>query len=319
MRTVGVAALFSTLACSSSTPGVAARPLEAVPSSAAKPEGVEASPDPAPIPEAATAGQGFRAPVVEAVRITTTTDVSIVLTRADTVAPWSGPVRYTAEPFTVTGRPRKGYVRERDVLGSRRAFDLNGDGDTKDRFRAGCDGPAMTLGKTLRLEPVVDGPPAVRRYAYAGDDGQPRMGTIAAGGVSSMLYAPCKDDGTVVLGWAPSTMEVREIPGPALMVLALGNPKGPPSIPADGVTREPIMAGLEDQRFEASVYEPITDTPHWYAVAGAMIQLDPQAPTQEVRVFFDGDVEHVYIAVNEGNGTVDRATSYAAIQTLGSR
>ncbi len=274
---------------------------------------------PPPVPEARAPGQGFRAPVVEAVRITTTTDVAVVLTRADDVAPWSGPVRYTAEPFTVTGRPRKGFVAERDVLGSKRAFDLDGDGDTKDRFGAGCDGPAMTLGTALRLEPVMSGPAVLRSYAYADADGRSRMGTIAEGGASSMLYLPCADDGTVSLGWGPAPMEVREIPGPALMVLAFGNPKGPPSIPTDGVSREPAMEALVDQRFDAAVFEQVADAPRWYAVAGAMVQLDPQAPKQEVRVFFDGDVEHVQIAINEGNGTIDRVRSYVATQTLGSR
>lgn len=273
--------------------------------------------EPTPLPEAASPGQGFRAPVVEAVRITTTTDVAVTLTRADDVAPWSGTVRYTAEPFTVSGRPQKGFVRERNVLGSGRGFDLNGDGDTRDRFAAGCDGDAFALGKTLRLSPVMGGPNVARRYTYS-DSGQSRFGTIAEGGVSSMLYLPCTEDG-VSLGWAPEPIEVREIQGPALMVLAFGNPKLPPALPADGVRREPKVDGLADQRFDVSVFEPVGEGPLWYAVAGAMVQIDPEAKEQTIRVFFDGDVEAVQIAVNEGRDGVDRARTYVSTQVIGSR
>lgn len=242
-----------------------------------------------------------------------------MLKRADAVAPWSGPVRYTAEPYTLTGRPKKGMVRERDVLGSRHALDLNGDGDTKDRFRSGCDGSGFALGKSLRLDPVMEGPSALRRYAYAGDDGQPRTGSLGSGGASAMLYLPCADDGTVSLGWSPKTIEVREIPGPALMVLAFGNPALPPSLSHDGVSRAPKREGLADQRFDVEVFEPVADKAHWYAVAGAMIQVDPDAREQEIRVFFDGDIEHVQIALNEGKDGVDRARSYVSTQTIGSR
>ncbi len=256
--------------------------------------------------------------MVEAVRITTTTDVTVTLQRAEDAAPWSGPVRYTAEPFTVTGKPSKGFVRERNVLGSGRAFDLNGDGDTKDRLKAGCDGEAFTLGKELRLDPVMGGPDFLRRYAYADDGGRSRISTVADGGVASMLYLPCSDAG-VSVGWAPEAMEVREIPGPALMVLAFGNPALPPSIPADGVSRTPAAEGLADQRFDVEVYEAVADTPHWYVVAGAMVQLDAQASEQKVRVFIEGDVEAVQIAINEGKEGVDRARSYVSTQILGSR
>lgn len=269
------------------------------------------------MPEAASPGQGFRAPVVEAVRITTTTDVAVTLTRAEDVAPWSGTVRYTAEPFTVSGRPQKGFVRERNVLGSGRSFDLNGDGDTRDKFAAGCDGDAFALGKTLRLQPVMGGPDVARRYAYS-DAGQSRFGALADGGVSSMLYLPCTDDG-VSLGWSPEPMEVREIQGPALMVLAFGNPKLPPSLPEDGVRRDPQVEGLADQRFDTSVYEPVGEGSLWYAVAGAMVQIDPDAKEQTIRVFFDGDVEAVQIAVNEGKDGVDRVRTYVATQVIGAR
>ena len=242
-----------------------------------------------------------------------------MLKRADAVAPWPGTVRYTAEPFTLTGRPRKGMVRERDVLGSRHALDLNGDGDTKDRFRSGCDGDGFALGKALRLDPVMTGPSALRRYAYAADDGQSRIGQLGGGSASAMLYLPCSDDGTVSLGWSPKPIEVREIPGPALMVLAFGNPALPPSVPTDGVSRAPERSGLAEQRFDLEVFEPVVDKAHWYAVAGAMVQIDPDAQQQEIRVFFDGDIEHVQIALNEGKDGVDRARSYVSTQTIGSR
>lgn len=275
------------------------------------------SPEPVPPPEAASPGQGFRAPVVEAVRITTTTDVAVTLTRADDFAPWSGPVRYTAEPFTVTGRPHKGYVRERNVLGSGRSFDLNGDGDTRDRFAAGCDAEAFALGKALRLEPVMSGPAVARRYAY-GQGEQSRLASLGERGVSAMLYLPCSDD-EVSLGWSPQPMELREVPGPALMVLAFGNPSLPPSLPADGVRREPSASNLAEQRFEASVFEAVGEGPLWYAVSGAMVQIDPDAKEQTIRVFFEGDVEAVQIAVNEGRDGVDRARTYVSTQVVGAR
>ena len=298
-------------------PGTTPPPPTASADAASTAEPSADAPEPTPLPEAASPGQGFRAPVVEAVRITTTTDVAVTLTRADDVAPWSGTVRYTAEPFTVSGRPQKGYVRERNVLGSGRGFDLNGDGDTRDRFAAGCDGEAFSLGKTLRLEPVMSGPDVARRYAYA-DDGASRFGVVAEGGVSSMLYLPCSADG-VSLGWSPEPIEVREIQGPALMVLAFGNPKLPPSLPADGVRREPTVNGLADQRFDVSVFEPVGEGPLWYAVAGAMMQIDPDAKEQTIRVFFDGDVEAVQIAVNEGREGVDRVRTYVSTQVIGAR
>lgn len=271
------------------------------------------------MPIARSPGQGFRAPVVETVRVTTTTEVRVILKRADSVAPWPGPVRYTAEPYTVTGRPRKGMVRERDVLGSRRAIDLNGDGDTKDRFRSGCDGAGFALGKSLRLDPVMGGPPALRRYAYSADDGQSRVGSLGGAGASAMLYLPCAEDGTVSLGWAPESIEVREIPGPALMVLAFGNPALPPSVPPDGVSRSPKRAGLAEQQFDTEVFETVDDKARWYAVSAAMVQIDPDAEEQEIRVFFDGDIEHVQIALNEGKEGVDRARSYVSTQTIGTR
>jgi len=251
--------------------------------------------------------------------VTTTTEVRVMLKRADAVAPWAGTVRYTAEPYTLTGRPRKGMVRERDVLGSRHALDLNGDGDTKDRFRSGCDGGGFALGKSLRLDPVMAGPSALRRYAYTADDGGSRIESVGAGSASAMLYLPCAEDGTVSLGWSPEPIEVREIPGPALMVLAFGNPALPPSVPTDGVSRTPEREGLAEQRFDVEVFEPVVHKAHWYAVAGAMVQVDPDALEQEIRVFFDGDIEHVQIALNEGKDGVDRARSYVSTQTIGSR
>lgn len=299
------------------TSGSASPPTAA--SSSVAPRGAVPAdvPEPTPLPEAASPGQGFRAPVVEAVRITTTTDVAVTLTRADDVAPWSGTVRYTAEPFTVTGRPQRGVVRERDVLGSGRGFDLNGDGDTRDRFAAGCDGEAFTLGKALRLRPVMGGPEVARRYAYA-DAGQARFGSVTEGGVSSMLYLPCSEGG-VSLGWSPDPIEVREIQGPALMVLAFGDPALAPSLPTDGVRREPGGEGLVDQRFDVSVFEPVGEGPLWYAVAGAMVQIDPDAQEQTIRVFFEGDVEAVQISVNEARDGVERARTYVSTQVIGSR
>ncbi|MGH1346765.1 MAG: hypothetical protein ACRBN8_34680 [Nannocystales bacterium] len=251
--------------------------------------------------------------------MTTTTEVRVMLKRADAVAPWMGTVRYTAEPYSLTGRPRKGVIRERDVLGSRHALDLNGDGDTKDRFGSGCDEAGFSLGKTLRLDPVMTGPAGQRRYAYAADDGQTRIGSLGNRGASAMLYLACADDGTVSLGWSPRPIEVREIAGPALMVLAFGNPTLAPSIPTDGVSRTPERDGLAEQRFDIEVFEPVVQQAHWYAVAGAMVQVDPDAQEQEIRVFFDGDIEHVQIALNEGNDAVDRARSYVSTQTIGSR
>ncbi len=268
---------------------------------------------------ARTAGQGFRAPVVETVRVTTTTEVRVILKRAEAVAPWPGPVRYTAEPYTLTGRPKQGVIQERDVFGSRHALDLNGDGDTKDRIRAGCDGAGFALGKSLRLDPVMAGVSALRQYAYAAQNGQSRIGSVGENGASALLYLPCADDGTVSLGWSPEPIEVREIPGPALMVLAFGNPALAPSIPSDGVSRAPARAGLAEQHFDVEVFESVIGKAHWYAVAGSMVQIDPDAQEQEIRVFFDGDVEHVQIAVNEGKDGVDRARSYVSTQTIGSR
>ena len=266
----------------------------------------------AALPTALAPGQGFRAPTVEAVRITTTTEVRVMLQRADDVAPWSGPVRYTAEPFTITGRPQKGFVRERNVLGSGRAFDLDGDGDTKDRFPAACDGEAFGLGDA-RLRAVMSGPPLARRYDYAD-----ALVALGQPGTTGMLYLPCTDDG-VSLGFSPEPIAVREIPGPALMVLAFGNPSAPPKIPTDGVTRIPASEGLADQRFDVEVFEPVTEGPLWYAVAGAMVQLDAQASEQSVRVFVEGDVEAVQIAINEGKDGVDRVRSYVSTQQVGAR
>lgn len=303
------------MATSTSKPASSASPK---PSGDAQEDVAAAPASKPPLPEARSPGRGFRAPVVEAVRITTTTEVEVRLTRADDARPWSGPVRYTAEPFTVTGAPHKGHVREKNVLGSGRAFDLNGDGDVRDRFKASCSDGAFQLGKTLRLEPVMGGPAVARTYDY-GSSEAPRQGSVREGGVGTMLYLPCADDGTVSLGWGPGPIEVREIPGPALMVLAFGNPALPPSIPADGVRREGAREGLVEQRLDLEVYEPVVDTPHWYAVAGTMAQLDPDAEEQIVRVFIEGDVEHVQIAVNEGKPGIPRARTYVATQTVGSR
>ena len=134
-----------------------------------------------------------------------------------------------------------------------------------------------------------------------------------------MLYLPCAGEGRVSLGWGPGPIEVREIPGPALMVLAFGNPALPPTIPPDGVRREGAREGLVEQRLDVQVYEPVVETPHWYAVAGTMAQLDPDAKEQIVRVFIEGDVEHVQIAINEGKPGVPRVRTYVATQTVGSR
>jgi|GEM_PF-2444973 len=314
MRSIALLGALAT-ACSAPTQAPATPPAATTPTTVETPE-TAAEPSVAPRPQAQSPGQGFRAPVVEAVRVTTTTDVTVKLERADDYAPWSGPVRYTAEPFTITGRPSKGFVRERNVLGSKRALDLNGDGDTRDRFAAGCQDATFTFGE-LALSPVMAGPAVLRQYAYAAQ-GEPRIAALGERGASAMLYLPCADTG-VSLGWAPEPIEVREIPGPALMVLAFGNPALAPSIPSDGVTRTPKTSGLADQRFDVEVYEAVAKTPHWYAVAGAMVQLDPEAEEQTVRVFIEGDVEHVQIAINEGKPGVDRARSFVATQTVGSR
>lgn len=308
--------MLSIVGCSSA-PSPSSSPGEPASASAAQKTSGAANGEPtrAPEPQAEQAGVGFEAPTFQVVRIAATTEVVVTLRKREGVRPWTGNVSYTAEPLTITGRSRKGKLRERNVLGSGRAIDLDGDGDTRDAFAVRCEGGRVAIADSPEIGAVMGSDATVRTYDYAAGFATP----IGTAGGHAMLYLPCGDDGSMTLGLAPEPIEVRTIPGPALMVLAFGDPALAPKVAVDGVSREPSRDDLETQHFEVAAYEQVSDAPRWYAIAGAMVQLDPTASQQEVRVFIEGDVEDVTIAINEGREGVHRARSYVSSQKVGTR
>ncbi|MBL4685236.1 MAG: hypothetical protein JKY37_11645 [Nannocystaceae bacterium] len=308
-----VAVTLGVPGCSAATPARSSEVRSAPPAAEVKPKAQEETDA-----EATEAGAAFEPPQLSVARVQDSTEITVVLNKRPGIRAWSGPVAYTAEPFTVTGLAGR-KLQERDVLSSGRAFDLNGDGDTKDSFAVACDDGVVTLGGEFRLPPVMAGSGNTRTWSYRDADGNLRQDQLTATGVSAMLYLPCADGQSVTIGWGPKPLELREIAGPAMMVLAFGDAKTPPTLSKTAVSREPASEGLVEQPFSLEAFEQVADTPKWYAIAGTMVQLDGRAAQQTVRVVVQGDVEHVVIAINEGRTGVERARTHTTAQAVQSR
>ncbi|MCB9545127.1 MAG: hypothetical protein H6706_04455 [Myxococcales bacterium] len=137
----------------------------------------------------------------------------------------TGPVSFTAEPVALAGVKRPAWLEERNVLGSGRALDLDGDGKKTGRWPLGCLGPDLLVGETVVAG--LGGEP----FRYP-----PAMARLGAGGV--VLYGRCGSH--VSLGFGPGPVAVETMPGPLLQVSVAARAGAALSVRGWKLNNEPI-------------------------------------------------------------------------------
>lgn len=265
------------------------------------------------VPIATKAGAAFEAPLVELERYRDgNVRVSIEVRRTRSVRPWSGSVRYTAEPIDITGPLRGGVIDESDVLGSGFAFDLDGDGATDDRLAAKCDGGSLMLGSTT-LEPVMSASAEEATWVYRDPKGGFLGQRLGAAGATAMLYLPCTE-ALVVLGIGADPFVPLSVTGPLLSVqlFASGDPGAGPKFEfkRTSVDGKPV----ESEGFEMAVFEPLINEPAWFGGRGLMLMLDPSARAQTIVVDVTGVVDVASISINEANEGFERVRSHLSMR-----
>ena len=197
--------------------------------------------------------------------------VAVELTRTPGTPIPLHPVPFTAEPYAVEVPPGTRSAEEGILFGSRLAMDLNGDGDTKDRFEMNCTlGDAVLGGTQVR---ALGRPLRIYR-----PDPTVRLGKQ---GQWLLLYRDCESAAPSTLGLSNKPIEVVEVPGPVLQLLVL-QPIDQPTGEAAGV----LEAFTVDGAPKTVVVQPPTRTyerlfgaqPEWAQVRWAMVPLSEPRP-----------------------------------------
>ena len=202
----------------------------------------------------------------------------MVVRRATDEPPYVGPLKLTAEPFSLSITKVADRVTEADVFGSGLALDLDGNGSMADVFDVACDGGSGVLAGT-RLVPVVaeDG-----RFHFAGPDGASRVVRLGARGAWAVLYGSCERDLNFGVSPADHPIEVLELEAPALQILVFEPVEGPDDASKLAV-EDVTLSGdtVKGEVHQGHDYEPLTVAePRWYAMSWWIAPLDPAAEEQ---------------------------------------
>ncbi|MBT8492219.1 MAG: hypothetical protein KJO07_04095 [Deltaproteobacteria bacterium] len=248
-------------------------------------EAVDPGPEPVARTESGASEPGkaastdpYRTPVVSA----TDRGLQIEVERVPGTTVSRLPVPYTAEPYVLWAQPKTRQVSESDLLGTKLAIDLNGDGDTVDLLAIDCQDGKVVIADA-ELHPVTDRSGGSMRYLV---DGKSRITRLGKEGAHAMVYSPCKDGmASVGLATAERGFEVLSVPGPVLQIMIF-EPHDGPTMPA----ALPMVVKIDGQVVSPPTHVSLNSEPifgedvMWTAMYWAMVPISADNPKQVVTV-----------------------------------